>query len=79
MPLGRACSIAVRGIDGQIVEIEAEKSGLAANDPRLGALGREAEGLAARMARTTKVQSALVDVARDEASRDEAAQRGPGG
>ncbi len=24
MPLGRACSIAVRGIDGQVVEIEAD-------------------------------------------------------
>jgi hypothetical protein len=44
----------------RVAEIEKTKAGLPANDPRLPELAKESEELAARMALTTKVETALV-------------------
>jgi hypothetical protein len=53
----------------RLAEIEAEKARLQPGDPRLDELGREAEGLAERMATTTKVESALISEAQSHAGR----------
>ena len=44
----------------RVAEIETKKASLPVTDPRLPALAKESEELAARMAQTTKVETALV-------------------
>ena len=44
----------------RVAEIETKKASLAITDPQLPALAKESEELVAKMAQTTKVETALV-------------------
>ena len=52
----------------KIEAIESEKARMAPDDPRLVALAEESERLAARVAKKTRVETALVNEVQDEGS-----------